>query len=94
MVWRVGGLDTDEPHLSATRFAKGEAHRPRLPNYLIGSHATRPRLLLFIFSAAQANAHLKNTYNKKSHGGAKSFETIFGFPHYFSSRWTSFPREI
>ena len=36
VVWRIGGLDTDEPHLSATRFATREAHRPRLPNYLKG----------------------------------------------------------
>jgi hypothetical protein len=65
VVWRIGGLDTDEPHLSATRFATREAHRPRLPNYLIRSHATRPRLLLFVFSIAQADAHLKNTYTKE-----------------------------
>jgi hypothetical protein len=65
VVWRIGGLDTDEPHLSATRFATREAHRPRLPNYLKGSHATRPRLLLFIVSTAQATAHLKNTYTKE-----------------------------
>ena len=65
MVWRIGGLDTDEPHLYTTRFATREAHRPRLPNYLKRSHATRPRLLLFIFSTAQATAHLKNTYNPK-----------------------------
>jgi len=67
VVWRIGGLDTDEPHLSATRFATREAHRPRLPNYLIRSHATRPRLLSFVFSTAHGIAHLKNTYtNKKS----------------------------
>jgi hypothetical protein len=65
VVWRIGRLDTGEPHLSATRFATREAHRPRLPNYLKGSHATRPRLLLFIVSTAQATAHLKNTYTKE-----------------------------
>ena len=61
MVWLVGGLDTGEPHLSATRFATRKAHRPRLPDYLIRSHVAHPRLPLFIFSAAQSNAHLKNT---------------------------------
>ena len=67
VVWRIGGLDTDEPHLNPARFATRKAHRPRLPNYLIRSHATRPRLLSFVFSTAHGIAHLKNTYtNKKS----------------------------
>ena len=65
VVWRIGGLDTDEPHLSATRFATREAHRPRLPDYLIRSHAAHPRLSVFVFSTAQADAHLKNTYTKE-----------------------------
>ena len=38
--WRR--LDTGEPHLSATRFATRKAHRPRLPDYLIRSHAAPP----------------------------------------------------
>jgi hypothetical protein len=65
VVWRIGWLDTDEPHPSATRFATREAHRPRLPDYLIRSHAAHPRLSMFVFSTAQADAHLKNTYTKE-----------------------------
>jgi hypothetical protein len=65
VVWLIGGLYTGEPHLSAARFATREAHRPRLPNYLKRSHATRPRLVLIVFSAAQTNAHLKNKDTKE-----------------------------
>ena len=93
VVWRLDGLNTDEPHLSVTRFATGEAHRPRLPNYLKRSHVTRPRLPLFIFSTAQSNAALKKYIDneKNSHGTAGSLETILGRPHYFNSRWTPVP---
>jgi hypothetical protein len=83
VVWRIGRLDTGEPHLSATRFATRKAHRPRLPDYLIRSHAAPPTSCFFIFNAAQANAALKKYIDneKNSHGTAGSLETIFGRPH-------------
>jgi len=49
VVWRIGGLDSGAPHLSATRLATRKAHRPRITDYLIRSHAARPRLAFVYF---------------------------------------------
>jgi hypothetical protein len=59
--WLIGGLYTGEPHLSATGFAKRQAHQPQPRTYLIRSQST-PQLLFAYLRPSQSSGHYQNTY--------------------------------
>jgi hypothetical protein len=79
--WLIGGLYTGEPHLSATRFAKRQAHQPQPRTYLIRSHSNNPNLCLLILdrlkSVGISKIHIATRNCSKRELAAATLETAF-----------------